>query len=94
MHQPSIARKGLPALEAERYEAVLIQRQINIPTGLASAVKSASSLHTNGLIAFAHPINAADRREYQVPLAACTPCACACMRLILHPYPIRRLQPD
>ena len=39
---------------------------VTVPAVLAAAANAAASLHPRGLIALAHPIASADRREYQI----------------------------
>lgn len=50
----------------EQRVAGIVEAQVVIPPALAAASHAAATTHVSGLIAFATPIAAADRREYQI----------------------------
>ena len=52
--------------ELERAAIRAVARHVRLPPALETATASAATSHPRGLIAFATPIAAADRREYQL----------------------------
>ena len=62
----SDARAVLTPIEQRAAEKVAFELKSSIPADLAAAADAAATLHPHGLIAFARPLAAADRREYQV----------------------------
>ena len=50
----------------ERKAAEKVATRVRVPAALAAASEAAATLHPRGLVAFAHPIPTADRREYQI----------------------------